>query len=131
MYWHLSPNHYEVLKETHRILKKDGQMIFSVDSLETIEDSELVKKHKKDHFVEKYFRLNEMWVTLEEMGFNRIEVYPIFMSEYARRLFIKGIRNKFRYGYLGWILPYVLLRYKEKHATEEGKGIFLIVKCKK
>ena len=52
---HIS-NYIEVLREAHRILKNDGQMIFSVDSLETIQDDKLLEKHKKQHFVEKYFK---------------------------------------------------------------------------
>lgn len=57
---HIS-NYVEVLREAYRILKKDGQMIFSVDCLESIEDNELLEKHKKEHYVEKYFKREELF----------------------------------------------------------------------
>lgn len=123
------PNYIEVLREAYRILKKNGEMIFSVDALETIEDSKLLEKHKKEHFVEKYFRKEELKTILDEIGFKKIDIYPIFKSEFTKRLFIKGINNSFHYGYLRSILAYFLLSYKEKHCANENKGIFLIVKC--
>ena len=125
------PNYVEVLGEAHRILKKDGQMIFSVDCLETIEDNKLLEKHKKEHRVESYFEKEELKTILEEIGFNRIEIYPTFKSDFAKKLFIKGIFNKFHYGYLRSILAYFILKYREKHCADENKGIVLIVKCYK
>lgn len=127
---HIS-SYVEVLSEAYRILKKDGQMIFSVDSLEAIEDNKLIGKHKKEHCIEKYFRKKELKTVLEEIGFNRIDIYAIFKSDFAKKLFIRGIINKFQYGYLPSILAYFLLKYKEKYCTHENKGIFLIVKCHK
>ena len=125
------PNYVEVLKEAYRILKKDGEMIFSVDVLETIEDIKLLEKHKREHFVAKYFKKEELKTLLEEIGFNRVDIYPIFKSEFAKKLFIKGINNNFHYGHLRSIFAFFLLRYKEKHCTDKDKGIFLIVKCYK
>ena len=46
-------------------------MIFSVDTLEAIEDKELVEKHKKEHFVKKYFKKEELKTILEEIGFEK------------------------------------------------------------
>ncbi len=125
------PDYVEVLREAHRILKKDGQMIFSVDSLEAIEDKEAIEKHKKEHFVENYFSSEELQKLLEEINFKKITIYPIFRSDFARNLFIKGINNEFHYGRLPSLLAYILLRYKESHCAEKDKGIFLIVKCSK
>lgn len=123
------PNYIEVLKEAYRILKKDGQMTFSVDALETIEDNKLLEKHKREHFVAKYFKKDELKTILEEIGFNRVDIYPIFKSDFAKKLFIKGINNDFHYGHLRSILAFYLLRYKEKRCVDEDKGIFLIAKC--
>lgn len=127
---HIS-NYVEVLKETYRILKKDGQMIFSVDALETIQDKRLLEKHKKKHFVEHYFKKEELMELLKELGFKKIEIYPIFKSNYAKKLFIEGINNKFKHGLLGTILSYGFLNFEENKCTNENKGIFLIVKCSK
>lgn len=125
------PNYAEVLKEAYRILKKDGQMLFSVDSLETIEDNKLLEKHKREHFVEKYFKKEELKTLLEEIGFRNIDIYPIFKSEFAKKFFSKGINNNFHYDHLRAILAFYLLRYKEKRCVDEDKGIFLIAKCYK
>ncbi len=128
---HIS-NYREVLKEAHRILKSNGQMIFSVDSLETIEDSKLIENHKKQHFVEKYFKKEELKTILEETGFKGIEVYPIFKSNFARELFIKKvIKRSSKFGFFIPILTYMILRYEEYKYKDEDKGIFLIAKCYK
>ena len=125
------PNYLDVLKEAYRILKSGGQMIFSVDTLESIEDDKLLEKHEREHFVEKYFRREELRAILEEICFKKIDIYPIFKSDYAKKLFITGINNNFHYGHLRSILAFFLLRCKEKHCADEDKGIFLIVKCYK
>jgi len=125
------PNYAEALKEAYRILKKNGQMIFSVDALETIEDKRLLEKHKKEHFIEKYFSRDELKAILEGIGFKRINIYPIFKSSFAKKLFIKGINNRFQYGYVRSILAYLVLGYKESHRAGGNKGIFLLAKCYK
>lgn len=127
---HIS-NYEEVLRESYRILKKNGQMVFSVDSLEPIKEKKFLLKHKEDYSVQKYFKVEETKTILEEIGFNRIEIYPICKSDFAKKLFMKGIHNKFKYGYLRSKFGYLLLKYKEKHCTDRDKGIFLIIKCKK
>lgn len=121
----------ETLRKVYRILKQDGQFIFSVDSLETIEDSKLIEKHKKEHFVENYFKKEELEKILGHIGFKRIEIYPILKSNLARKLFIKGINSNFKYGYLRSILTYFILKYAEHPDLPQKKGIFLIAKCSK
>lgn len=125
---HIS-NYVEVLREAHRILKKDGQMIFSVDAMETIQDSKLLEKHKTQHFVEQYFKKEELRAALEEIGFKRIEIYPIFKSKYSKKLFIEGINNNAHTSFLYSIFSYGLIKYKEYQCAGENKGLFLIVKC--
>ncbi len=125
---HIS-NYIEVIREAHRILKNDGQMIFSVDALETIQDDKLLEKHKKQHFVEQYFKKEELETILKEIGFKKIEIYPIFKSNFARELFIKKIINGSRFGLLSPIFLYGVLKFEEYKCKDEKKGIFLIVKC--
>lgn len=124
------PNYVDILKEAYRILKKDGQMIFSVDSLDTIED-ELLEKHRKKYFVEKYFKKDELKIILEDVGFIKVDIFPIFKSNFAKKLFIKGINNTFQYNIIYQILIYIFLIYSENQCIDEKKGIFLIVKCSK
>ena len=127
----LIPNYIEVLKEAQRILKKGGQMVFSVDSLETIEDGELLEKHKKNYQVEQYFREKNIRKILEEVGFKKIAIYPIFKSSFAKKLFVEGINNGFRFGRWRSIFEYFRLRYEEMLSADKEKGILLIVKCYK
>jgi ubiquinone/menaquinone biosynthesis C-methylase UbiE len=127
----LISNYVKVLNEAYRILKKDGQMIFSVDCLELIEDIKLLEKHKREHCVEKYFKKEELKTLLEEIGFNRIDIYPICKTDFAKKLFVKRINQELQCGYLGLILTYFLLEHKEKQCVNKNKGIFLIIKCYK
>jgi 2-polyprenyl-3-methyl-5-hydroxy-6-metoxy-1,4-benzoquinol methylase len=124
---HIS-NYEQLLKESYRILKRNGHMIFSVDALETIEDNKLVEKHRREHHVKKYFKIDELKIILQEAEFKRISIYPIFKSDFAKKIFIKGINNKFQYGYIRTLLFHAFLNYKE-HKCTSGNGIFLIVKC--
>lgn len=124
------PNYVLVLKECHRILKEGGQLVFSVDSLETIQDADLIKKHRQDNGVHQYFRTDALHDILDEIGFCQINIHAIFRSRFARKLFIKGIKNGFRFGYIGSFLQYPTLVRAER-ASEEEKGIFLLVKCGK
>lgn len=124
---HIS-NYVQILKEAYRILKRNGHMIFSVDALEIIEDKKLIEKHRREHHIKKYFKIDELKLILQEAGFKRISIYPLFKSDFARKIFIKGINNRFQYGYIGSLLLYAFLKYKEYKCTSK-KGIFLIVKC--
>ena len=128
------PNYEGVLREAYRILKKNGQMIFSVDTLENIEDNTLREKHRNRHNVEKYFQKLELKNILEEIGFKRIDMYPICKSNFAKQIFIrrnKKVTNKFKYGFLLSILSYMILRYKERRCAYTERGLFLVIKCVK
>ena len=127
---HIS-NYVTVLKEMFRVLKKEGQLIFSVDSLETIQDKNLIDCHKKKHRVEHYFKKDDLKTILKEIGFKRIIIYPICKGNYANKLFIKGIKSNFKFGYFFSILDYFLIKNKESHCNDVNKGIFLIAKCYK
>lgn len=123
------PNYKETLREVYRTLKNDGEFIFSVDSLNSIESNALRSKHKSDHKVIKYFDARELEMLLNDTGFQKIKVYPIFKSDYAKNLFIKGIENRFEFGYSN-LLDYFIMRLSESR-TKNMDGIFLIAKCKK
>ncbi|MBU0757537.1 MAG: class I SAM-dependent methyltransferase, partial [Nanoarchaeota archaeon] len=119
---HIS-NYNEILKELHRILKKDGTLIMSVDSLSGI-DPELKRKHKKEHSVHNYFTLNTFNNTMLNSGFSSIEKRYIFCGKYAKRLFEKGIQNKFRFNILATLYYYVNLSIRERFSNKK-EGMFI------
>ena len=132
------PNYIEVMQEVYRILKKGGQFIFSVDSLETINNERLLNYHKEKCYIEKYFRKNELRQILKELCFNKIIIYPIFKSNYAETHYFKYLEaikspnnrlNKFK-RFL-FIYHYFLLKYREYRCINKKKGLYLIVKCYK
>jgi len=129
------PNYIEVLTEAHRVLRKGGKLLLSVDSLEAIDDKKLVEYQKKKCHVENYFREYDLMKTLSNIGFNDIVIYPIFRSDYAKKLYTKHLedinekQNKFRH--LNFLYRYIILKHRESRCLNQKKGIFLIAKCYK
>lgn len=123
------PNHDEVFGECFRILQEGGQLIFSADSLSTIHNEELLKKHKRDHAVCTYFEKRELRLTLQRIGFREVRIYSIFRSDYSRRLFEKGIRKSFQYGLVASVFLYLKLKRSERMMESDGDGIFIVVKA--
>ncbi len=127
------PNYIEILNEAYRIIKDNGQLIFSVDSLEIIENKSVIKQHKKEYYVENYFTKDTLYSNLAKIGFKNINIYSIWKSDYAKNLFLQGLENKFDYGKLKGIIQYFKLIFYEKHnkCKDSDRGLFLIVKCTK
>lgn len=124
-------NYEDVLRESYRILKPKGQLIFSCDTLESIDDVEIVETHKRKYYVQHYFNRAEMRRLLEEIGFKHLSVYPIFKSDYAKKLFIRNVTVPFSNDYIRPIIQYYRLRKAESHTNGATKGIFLIVRAMK
>ena len=124
-------NYLNVLKETYRVLKKGGQIFLSLDSLESIKDEKMLQYHKKKYFVEHYFRKEDLTRKIKDIGFKNVNIYPIFNSNYAQKIFVYGIYNNFRYGYISAILKYFILKFTEMRCRNKNKGLFLIAKCYK
>ena len=82
-------NYNEVLKESYRILKKKGQLIFSFDSLENIDDIKFTSYHQNKFSVKNYFSKEELRDRLKQIGFKKVKIYPIYKSNYAKKRFIK------------------------------------------
>lgn len=123
------PNHEEVLAESLRVLKPGGRMIFSVDSLEAIDDSALIEAHRQAHGVCRYFRADDLKELLERTGFTDVEVFPIFRSRLARELFEQGIRKGFNFGRLRtWSLTRRFMA-EETDPQDPTPGLFLIARA--
>ena len=122
-------NYNEVLKESYRILKKKGQLIFSVDSLENIDDIKFTSYHQKKFSVKNYFSKEELRDRLKQIGFNKIKIYPIYRSNYARKRFIKLTRNMSKLNHLFSLFEYILIKKRESNYSYKKKGLYFIGKC--
>ena len=125
------PNYQEVLKACRRVLKPGGSIHFSVDWLDGIRNPALIEKHRKDHFVVRYFSPNEMRNLLEAAGFCDIRIEPFLMDRRSVELFSDGINTCFEYSYTGAVKDYLKLKKWEKtppQTTEKG-GIYLHVRA--
>jgi ubiquinone/menaquinone biosynthesis C-methylase UbiE len=125
------PKYREVLCEAHRILRQNGILSISVDSLGTIDDPAILERHKREHSVETYFETENLRKTLTEIGFQEVHVYPIFGSDYARRVFTSAVRSEFSFNLLATIMKTSAIRRHERRSIGAEKGIFLVAKCRK
>lgn len=125
------PNHEEVLAECLRTLKPGGQIVFTVDTLETINDEDLKKQHTVAHHVQRYFRMDTLRALLEEIGFEVQEMQNLFRSERARELFEQGIREGFNFGRLKCVKLADELREAEDQVGLDRPGTFLLVVARK
>jgi ubiquinone/menaquinone biosynthesis C-methylase UbiE len=113
----------DVLNELHRIVKPNGQIHVSVDSLGNIDDPTLIARHRMEHNVVQYFTPETLRQQLEEAGFAVERAFPILTSDLAKREFQDRIRASGRYGYsfLGSMLRYrKLARMDRREATDKG-----------
>ncbi len=127
---HIS-NYLNVLEEIYRILKKGGQLLLSVDSLTNIEDNSIKEIHKKKFYVYNYFNKNQLKSQLQKIGFKKIQIYSIFHSNYAKKLFIKEVKFGNHFGYIKSIFLYLILKFKERSQSHQkpNNGLFLIAIC--
>jgi 2-polyprenyl-3-methyl-5-hydroxy-6-metoxy-1,4-benzoquinol methylase len=124
-------NYSAVLSECRRLLKPDGLLVFSTDSLASIQDPALREQHRREHHVVKYFTADELRNLLIEVGFRTVSIYPLFKSVYARSLFAKGIRNGFVYTHAQAVAGYFRLCVHEALADRHDPGLFLVARCGK
>lgn len=124
------PDYRGALKECFRVLRPGGILSFSCDSLETLVDAELKRKHAERFFVRHFFTAETLKMDLMNLGFQDVRVYSIFRSRFARDLFEESIRSGFFHRYaksmgLSW-----RLRWEDAFARGE-KGLFLIARAVK
>jgi len=126
------PNYLEVFRELFRLLKKDGELIISVDSFSDF-DQELLKIHEKEFAIEKYFEKEELRKLLTELGFRHIEIKPIFKSRFAEKWFTRVMKDPgenfdFHKRIYSFLLYYII-GYHERKVKQNDKGIFLLARC--
>ena len=125
------PDYMRVLRECYRTLKPGGCLVVSLDSLATIDDEALKRKHTEDQAVRHYFQPDAIRRDLDAIGFKDVSVAPLFCSAFARDLFMKGIRNQFRFRYMEAIRLSREIEKAERHAEQRERGIFLIARATK
>jgi len=125
------PNYEEVLREAWRSLKPGGRMVFTVDTLETITDPELVASHQAQHHVMQYFREDTLGELLRGTGFVDIEFEQLFRSPLARELFERGIRHGFNFGRFKTPQLARKLERAEAAVPANAPGIFLLADARK
>lgn len=127
------PEWQRVLKKAHEWLAPGGYLVISVDSLATIEDEEVIKKHQKDFSVVTYFNSQTLESALMEAGFSSVELHPILKSNRAKEQFMRTVvsNRSGRLSTLRQLIEYASLRKAEKTASNRDKGIFLIAKARR
>jgi SAM-dependent methyltransferase len=119
------PEHVEILRECRRLLKPGGEMVFSVDTLAGIDDDALRRRHMDAHHVVHYYTAEGLRRLLGAAGFVDVTLTPLFRSEFARRLFRRGIRDGFNFGRLGASRLAARLAEAEAAAPADAPEIFL------
>ena len=109
-----------VLAELYRVMKPGAEMHVTVDSLANVRDPKLVEKHRQDHFVVEYFTPATIDARLRRAGFEKIEVHPLFTSDFARQAFERRIISGGHLGILGKLQLYRELSQENSKAATEG-----------
>jgi len=85
------PNIDEVMRTAWELLKPGGQLHVSVDSLQPFQNTPLIKKHRRDHFVCRYFTPSSLRTMLTTAGFEVRDIFPILTGPKAKHEFEKRI----------------------------------------
>lgn len=125
------PDDLDTLKECYRVLKPGGWLAFSIDSLATVTDVKAKTYHKERYEIYRYYTAESAKKLFEEAGFVNVDIQSAVNSDYAARLFEKGVVRDFDYRYSeSWIL-YQRLRLAEIFTRRRDKGIYLMVRARK
>lgn len=124
------PDYAEILRRCYTLLREGGELIVSVDCLETVPE-ELQVKHDEDHLISQRFEENSFRVLFEEIGFQAVDVHPILRGALSLRVYCDGIRRKFNYSFCGMIWRYLLLRFAEAVSFRKRTGLYLVAHCRK
>ena len=120
------PEYREVLARVHELLRPGGELLLTADSLETIDDPELLERHRHEHHVHQYFRRDTLTSALTEAGFEVTRVDTLFRGAHARQKFSEGLTRPRQHGLLGALWASGRLRLADRLAGPDTPGLFLL-----
>ncbi len=120
-----------MLSECRRVLKDDGELLLSVDSLATVADEAVRRRHREQFKVLTYFTPDTLRQALEHAGFADIEIRTMLSSPWAARLFAAGLARNWIYRYSEAALLWMLLHLREAFCADRSKGIYLLARCRR
>lgn len=128
------PNYQQVFEELYRLLKRGGELVISVDSYSSMEP-ELKAIHKDTFMVQQYFEKSDLHDLLSDLGFEKIEIVPIFKSSFAKRwctrVLLDHNENFDFHKRFYSLLVYFKLVLFESRVKQKETGLFLLARCVK
>jgi 2-polyprenyl-3-methyl-5-hydroxy-6-metoxy-1,4-benzoquinol methylase len=118
-------NREEVMRIVSEVVKPGGLLLLSTDSMATMTDERLIAKHRRDHAVQTYFTADELRAMLEDHGFGRIRIRPIFRGPYALRVFEAALDRGLAFGRLRKFWPLLRIKLEERLTRHRDAGLFL------
>ncbi len=120
-------NSKKSLEEIFRILKPNGQLLITVDSLSSIDDSQFIEFHRRFCLVKKYFTVETIQNELKDSGFEIDIVTPFMTSSFSANA------CRFAFRIMKWprilniysILIYPLTLFSESFSKNKSKGIII------
>ena len=125
------PNLEEVLRKTAELLRPNGEIHVSVDSLAPFQGTPLIERHRTDHFVCRYFTPDSLETTLTAAGFKVLEIFPILAGPQAELEFQQRILEERPHsGFLDRIRK-VRAYDREDRSVKRHGGIMLVARARK
>ena len=124
------PNLEEVLRVGRRLLRPGGELHVSVDSLAPFQNTPLIERHRRDHFVCRYFTPASLRSMLHEAGFEAMEIFPILTGPIAKREFEARIQEKHPHDGMVERIRKVRLFDREDRTLGSDTGIMLVARAR-
>ncbi len=123
----------DAFKEMNRVLKPDGTLVLTVDSLTYPIDNEWKARHQKTFYVENYYDKQRLNVRLAEAGFRLIESEYLLHSKVARHFLKRAIayNHSLFLSSINVLIAYPLVAAAERLSRSSDVGFTLIAKAKK